>query len=57
MAFADLDPDVLKKEISEVNKFVDKLRAVTDEKPALIDVKAVYNKREAEEAGFIYWRL
>lgn len=33
------------------------LRAFTGKNPVLIDVKSVYNKKEAEKAGFLYWRL
>ncbi len=33
------------------------LRAFTGKNPVLIDVKSVYNKKEAEKAGFLYWGL
>lgn len=33
------------------------LREIASGNPVLIDVKAVYNRKEAEEAGFLYWRL
>ncbi len=43
------------------NKFLEYdltfLRTITSDRPVLIDVKSVYDKKKAEEVGFIYWRL
>lgn len=33
------------------------LTGMSAEKPVLIDVKSVFNKSDAENSGFIYWRL
>jgi len=43
------------------NKFLEYdltfLRTITSDTPVLIDVKSVYDKKEAIEVGFSYWRL
>ncbi|MBD8500079.1 nucleotide sugar dehydrogenase [Paenibacillus arenosi] len=41
-----------------VNLDLDELRALYDpHRSVLIDVKGIYNRREAESKGFTYWRL
>lgn len=33
------------------------LRTIASDNPVIIDVKAIYDKQEAENCGFTYWRL
>ncbi|RMH07865.1 MAG: nucleotide sugar dehydrogenase [Aquificota bacterium] len=39
------------------NLSLEKIKELCHEPPLLVDIKWVYNRREAEEKGFIYWRL
>jgi len=56
--FSPYDAIILAVKHKEFLKYkISFLRAVTGKNPVLIDVKSVYNKKEAEKAGFLYWRL
>lgn len=56
--FSPYDAIILAVKHKEFLKYkISFLRTVTGKNPVLIDVKSVYNKKEAEKAGFIYWRL
>jgi len=56
--FSPYDAIILAVKHKEFLKYrISFLRAVTGKNPVLIDVKSVYNKKETEKAGFLYWRL